>query len=153
MNRIFAYIRDFKQKTDLRYFEMQAMEGDADALFNLATFYSTGSGVKLDYEKAVDYLSKASLKNHVKAQHILGLACLEGKGCPRSASEALKWLTRAAEQGNVNAQFDLGGFYAQGMGGQENYEEASRWWLLASSLGHSGAEHNLSILRRKINAT
>ncbi|MGZ9097765.1 MAG: tetratricopeptide repeat protein [Micavibrio sp.] len=123
-----------------------SQQGDAEAQFNLANKYIALK----NHKKAVEWHSKSAIQGHAAAQHMLGLAHIEGKGVPKDYDKAREWLEKSAEQGNIDAQYDLGGLYAQGIGIPPNYDEAQRWWALASSLGHPAATHNLAVLIKKI---
>ena len=78
-----------------------------------------------------------------RAQYILGLMSLEGKGGPRDEAAALGWLRKSADQGNISAMFDLALMYDQGEGIAEDNTEAVRWYRLAAERGNANSQFNL----------
>lgn len=80
-----------------------------------------------------------------KAELILGLKYLEGKGVAADEAEAARWLTRAAEHGDALAQYRLGTLYEHGRGLPADGEQAARWYELAAQQGNRKAMHNLAV--------
>ena len=90
-----------KKKADLHFNEVKltAIEGDADAQFELAGLYAEGDGVKQDLTEAVKWYHKAAEQGHDGAQFKLGLSYQNGKGVPKSDTDAYIWLNISAENG------------------------------------------------------
>lgn len=93
-----------------------AVQGDAEAQFNLGVSYDNGKGVPKDYQQAVSWYRKAAEQGHAKAQFNLGMSYANGQGVPKDDQQAIAWLRKSAEQGDVNAQFNLGVIYGVGSG-------------------------------------
>lgn len=90
-----------RQREDARTLEL-ANQGNADAQYNIASRYFTGSnGVPLDYAKAGAWLQKAAEQDHAAAQYNLGLLYYEGKGYAPDNGRAYFWSTRASFKGHI----------------------------------------------------
>jgi localization factor PodJL len=89
----------------------------------------------------------ASLANtgDAKAQLLLGLDYLEGKGTKVNEAEATRWLARSAQQGEALAQYRLGTLYERGRGVPADAKQATRWYELAAKQGNRKAMHNLAV--------
>lgn len=68
---MFEFLRKFKERVDFRYFEQEALKGDADAQFNLGNIHSSAHGVPLDYDEAQKWWERAAAQGHLDAQHNL----------------------------------------------------------------------------------
>ena len=90
-----------KKKADLHFNEVKltAIDGDADAQFELAGLYARGDVVEQNFAEAVKWYWKAAEQGHDSAQYKLGLAYQKGKGVPKSETEAYIWLNMSAENG------------------------------------------------------
>ena len=84
--------------------EIDALQENAAAQFNLGSRYFNGNGVEQDYAKAVELYTLAAEQGHREAQFNLGLCYRHGYGVARSYEKAVYWYTRAAEQGHADAQ-------------------------------------------------
>ena len=90
-----------KKKAGLHFNEVKltAIDGDADAQFELAGLYAEGDGVKQNLTEAVKWYRKAAEQGHDGAQYKLGLSYQNGKGIPQSDTDAYIWLNISAENG------------------------------------------------------
>ena len=90
-----------KKKADLHFNEVKlsAIDGDADAQFELAGLCAGGEGVKQNLTEAVKWYRKAAEQGHDGAQYKLGLSYQNGKGVPQSDTDAYIWLNISAENG------------------------------------------------------
>ena len=84
---------------NLNEVKLTAIDGDADAQFELAGLYAWGEGVKQNLTEAVKCYRKAAEQGHDGAQFKLGLSYQNGKGVPQSDTEAYIWLNISAENG------------------------------------------------------
>jgi len=137
------YAEDLENKKDAFWYEMKAEEGDANAQYNLAHFYSNGRGVDQDFEKAVFWYEKAAKQNYAKAQNNLGSCYSVGQGVPQNHEKALYWYEKAAKQGMAEAQYNLGVYYYNGKGIEQDYKLAAYWHQKASDQGLAKAQNNL----------
>ena len=91
----------------VKWYQMAAEQGHAEAQNNLGMSYRTGSGVEEDDVEAVRWIRKAAEQGDALAQKGLGFMYIKGEGVTVNLATAKKWLRLAAEQGNVNAQGGL----------------------------------------------
>lgn len=82
----------------------KAIQGDAEALVNLAFMHYCGLHVEQDHEKAFDYYLQAAQKNNVTAQFSLGTMYENGEGIPSNLSEAYFWYLIAENQKDIDSQ-------------------------------------------------
>ena len=97
----FTFGLDDKTKLKFSFNEVKltAIDGNADAQFELAGLYAGGEGVKQNLTEAVKWYRKAAEQGHDGAQYKLGLSYQNGKGVPQSDTEAYIWLNISAENG------------------------------------------------------
>lgn len=77
--------------------EPLALEGDAEAQFNLGTLYTLGLGVPISQEKAVEWFSKAANGYHYEAANTLAKMYLSGVGVKQDQEKAMYWMGWAAK--------------------------------------------------------
>lgn len=77
---------------------------DADAQLALGMRYEAGTGVKKDYEKAVECYRNAAEWGNDVAQVRLGDCYLAGRGVRMNSGAAWSWYKKAAGHGNRQAQ-------------------------------------------------
>ena len=114
-----------------------APAGDIDAA---SAAYRKG-----EYAKALRYVRPLADKGDARAQSILGLMYLYGRGVPQDDVVAATWFRRAADQDDIPGQFNLGVLYAEGRGVPQDHTEAARWYRLAADHGHPQAQYNLAL--------
>jgi TPR repeat protein len=138
-----------------------AMQGQADAQFNLGVLYAGGDGVERDDTKAAEWYRSAALQGHAKAQLALGIMHETGRGVVQDYRQAADWYRKAGLQGDAGAQSVLGHSYEMGRGVAQNREQAGEWYgkaaaqaqaiaftrySRAASRGHANAQLQLGIL-------
>ena len=126
-----------------------AMQGEAEAQFNLGVMYHTGEGVTQDYSEAVRWYQKAAKQGDAKAQFNLGVMYYHGEGVAEDKREAVRWYQKVAKQGDADAQYNLGWMYHTGEGVTQDYSEAVRWYQKAAKQGVANAQYNLGVMYRK----
>ena len=128
--------RDFKEA--LKWFQLAAEQGVAEAQFSLGLTYYNGDGVNQDFKKAVRWFQMAAAQNHPAAQNFLSGMYSEGKGVSHNSEMAWRLTFAAAQQGFAYAQAHLGMNFAKGQKKvpQDN-EEAYYWYSLALKEGIS----------------
>ena len=88
-----------------------AKQGDADAQFNLALLYHSGSGVKLDEARAVQLYQLSAGNGNYYAQQFLTVAYQEGWfGLPKDMKKADYW-RKQMENNRKAAAGDSGAGY------------------------------------------
>jgi len=109
----------------LRLKIIEAEKGDANAQYELGTFYSLGlSRTPKDPTTAAKWFQKAADQGHAGAQFMLGMAYKSGKGVPKDVSGAAKYFALAAKQKDRHAQLALGFLYFDGLGVPQDYIQA-----------------------------
>ncbi len=81
----------------------KAKTGDAESMYWLGFYYSTGKDVAKDLEKGAKWYLEAAEHNHDKAQYELGVAFEEGLGLPKDPVAAYQWYYLAAQKGHLDA--------------------------------------------------
>ena len=64
--------------------EVLAEQGDPEAQFRLGYRYKTGKGIKKNYKKAIEWLTKAAMQGNSNAQYSLGTCYNRGKGVKKN---------------------------------------------------------------------
>ena len=100
---------------------------------------------KGDYGNALQHVSPLADQGDARAQSLLGLMYLHGRGVPQDDLAAANWFRLAADQGDAPAQFNLGVMYAEGRGVPQDYVEAVKWYRLAADRRHAQAQYNLAL--------
>ena len=99
-------VRDYDSAVPL--LEAQAGQGNAQAQYQLASLYRSGTGVPRDHEAAVGWLRKAAESGHPQAQYNLGVMYENGWGTTVNTTLAENWYRRAALQDHPMAREKLG---------------------------------------------
>lgn len=85
-----------------------AHEGNAEACSILASEYSKGTHIELDWEKAASYWQKASDLGHIESTVRWGQCLFSGWGVDKDVTKAYQVLEAAASSGDVYALFEFG---------------------------------------------
>jgi TPR repeat protein len=104
---------------------------------------------RVNYAKSLRLSRPLAELGDPRAQSILGLLYLHGRGVPQDDLGAAYWFRLAAEQGDAHAQFNIGLVYAEGRGMPQDYAEAARWYRLAADRSHAQAQYNLALAYAK----
>jgi TPR repeat protein len=86
---------------------------------------------KGDYASALPHVRPLADQGDARAQSILGLMYLNGRGVPKDDVAAATWFRRATDQGHAPAQFNLGVMYSEGHGVARDLN-AHMWFSLAA---------------------
>ncbi|MCL2012080.1 MAG: sel1 repeat family protein [Cystobacterineae bacterium] len=92
-----------------------------------------------DYEKAVEWLSKAAETKHVEALFRLGEIYSKGQGVPVDLQRAMECYSKAINKGHVEAHFKLGLMHESA----EDHKLAVRRFKKAAEMGHAEAQFHL----------
>jgi TPR repeat protein len=112
-----------------------AENNDADAQYELAEAYRTGSDVAENYIEALRWYRAAAELGLADAQNNIGAMYLAGMGTDKNPAEAAYWYQKAAEQEQMHAQFNLGMLYLLGSGVEQSDDDAARWLHAAAEQG------------------
>ena len=101
----FALAAEFPRAA--RSFKAAVLENEADALVALGEAFAKGTGVDVDPEMASEWYRRAVVLQHPRAQMLLGLAYLTGRGVKLNVEEGMRLLGMAAGQGYADAEYEL----------------------------------------------
>jgi uncharacterized protein len=117
----------------------KAVDGSAEAQFQLAEAYEKGAGIDRSDTEAARWYRVAAQQGYVPAEVQLGTFYWTGQGIPLDKKQAVSWYQRAAHEGNAAAMFNLGVAYFNGEGAPEDLGEARLWFILAEDGGSQQA--------------
>ena len=92
-----------EQKAAL-YFSLAALKGEAFAQREYAKCCYFGSGVPVNYGKAVKWSRLAATEGDAYAEYLLGWCYAHGQGIPQDKSQARYWLQKALKDGISDAR-------------------------------------------------
>ena len=92
---------------DMKNILAGALNGNADAQYNLGIMYASGLGVIQDYNEAVKWFRLSSSQGNAQAQEIYGLMYASGRGVTQDYVRAHMWLNISASSGDKNAEANL----------------------------------------------
>jgi TPR repeat protein len=117
----------------------KALQGDAQAAFELGEMHASGVGMPQNNIEAVRWYRISAEKGNSKAQSLIGTAYHRGIGLAVDDVQATQWLLKAADQMDPLAQFQLGDGFEFGWAGQKDNAEAYKWYLLSACQGYTKA--------------
>jgi TPR repeat protein len=121
--------QDLKKSTS--YHKKAAELGNADAMFELYVYYSTGIGVEKNDKVAIEWCIKAAEKEQSRACYNLGAYYATGGVVPKDAGLSLKWYEKASELGNGKASATLGVMYKTGDEVPQDDDKAEEYFDLS----------------------
>jgi TPR repeat protein len=124
----------------------KALQGDAQAAFELGEMHASGVGLPQNNSEAVRWYRIAAEKGNIKAQSLIGTAYHRGMGLAVDDVQATQWLNKAADQMDPLAQFQLGDGFESGWVGQKDNAEAYKWYLLSGSQGYTKAAKKVAVI-------
>jgi len=122
------------------WFKESALQGVANARYNLGVLYHQGLGVERDINTAVSWYRAAAEMGHPEAQYNLGIAYIEGVGTRYDPKQAAVYFEKSAKQGILEAAYNLGLIYENGLTGPARPDEALYWYKHAAELGSPEAK-------------
>ena len=128
----------------------KALQGDAQAAFELGEMHASGVGLPQNNTEAVRWYRIAAEKGNIKAQSLIGTAYHRGIGFAIDDIQATQWLNKAAEQMDPLAQFQLGEGFESGWVGQKDNAEAYKWYLLSASQGYTKANKKVTSIENDL---
>ena len=97
----------------------------------------------LTWEESAEILLIDAGHGIVRAQRLLAIRYLRGRGVPKDEAVAFYWMQLAAQQHFSMAQRSLGELYEYGFGVAIDITLASHWYGLAALQGDSTAKEHL----------
>jgi len=104
-------------------------------------YYHGRNGKEQNYEKAVEWLTKASDLGNASAQSTLGNCYHTGRGVERDYSRAFGLYLAAAEQNNPKGMYNLAYCFFSGEGTEKSYQKAAEWYLKSAELKYNLAQY------------
>ena len=89
----------------------------------------------LTWEESVVVLQTDARQGVARAQRLLAMRYMRGRGVPKDAAVAFYWMQLAAQQNFTLAQRSLGELYENGSGIALDINLASHWYRLAAQQG------------------
>jgi uncharacterized protein len=117
-----------------------AINGDADAQFNLGQAYKLGRGVPVDFKLAEGWYRKAADQGHFQAEDNLGLILFQNGDRPK----AMPYIEKSANRGEPRAQYVLATALFNGDLAKKNWVRAYALMTRASASGLSQASASLA---------
>ena len=130
----------------LKWYKLSALQGFADAEFNVGRFYYDGLVINVDYKEAIRWWKLSASHGSSRAQHNLGVSYRDGVGTAIDYSEAMNYFKLAAAQGEERAYLNIATMYVKGQGVPQSYHEAKHWWILAAEKGNPVGQMMLGIM-------
>jgi TPR repeat protein len=121
-----------------------ALQGDADAQFNLGQAYKLGRGVKTDFDLALSWYRKAAAQGHLQAADAIGHVLHYQQKIP----EALPLLQASADRSDPRAQYLLATELFNGVHVEKDWVRAYALMTRASSSGMAPASRSLAQMDR-----
>lgn len=117
-----------------------AINGDADAQFNLGQAYKLGRGVPVDFKLAEGWYRKAADQGHFQAEDNLGLILFQNGDRPK----AMPYIEKSANRGEPRAQYVLATALFNGDLAKKDWVRAYALMTRASANGLSQASASLA---------
>lgn len=122
-------------RTELKGLVSKAESGDAEAQYWVAVDSEDGLLLRMDSEKATQWLLKSAEGGFAPAQRKYGLMFAHSD--PRVGKQ---WLLAAAEQGDAEAQMWLGAADEEGWFDAPDAQRALKWYRMAAEAGQVDAQ-------------
>jgi hypothetical protein len=97
----------------------------------------------LTWEESAAVLQTDARQGIARAQRLLAIRYLRGRGVPKDEAIAFYWMQLAAKQNSAMAQRSPGELYENGSCITLGIATASHWYRLAAQQGDSTAEEHL----------
>ncbi len=133
------------------FFHTGAQRGDINSGIALASCLQNGVGIpEPDPKSAYEIYENIAFKSRdPRAYGALGLACLQGNGCPEDATLGKAYLDTAVNLGHEPSIFYLGVCYLNGLGCRVDTATAISWLEKAADNEHIRAINTLGDLYRE----
>ena len=84
--------------------ENKASQNDAEALYMMGYMYYKGIHKAVDFNQAIQWFKKASMRRNSNAAYLLGIMTIKGEGITKNARRGFDLLETAANQNHKEAQ-------------------------------------------------
>lgn len=137
---------------ELRDLARKAIAGDADAEYQIGTFFARGLEVPQSYERAAYWYRRAADRGKGDAAYAFGSLWEQGLGVPRDAREAMNWFRKASVTGTPRGAYEVGRLYETGQLGPSNPRIAAGWYRIAAKAGDEQGRQALARLQAALGA-
>ena len=132
------------KKRAIGYLRIAAEDGLADAMYQLGWHYYSGTFIRKNIVKSIEWYRKAADKDDAWAQVDLGKIYFCGeRGVKKDYSQAVRLFRKAARKKDVFAFFNLGLCYDYGKGVRQSDAQACKYYAKAAEGGDVAAMCNL----------
>ncbi len=133
----------------IQWYTKAALQGNAEAQFQLAQMYERGQGVEQSDELALNWIKKAAHNRLSKAELMYANMLFFGRGLEQSdTNKAMVWYKKAANHGQPEAMLKLATLYFENHAEENRLYEALDWTLKAKTFPVTAS--NASLLHNKI---
>ncbi len=132
----------------LRALQIAADKGSAQAQYQLALLYQSGTVVPKDLAKAAQLFLDAAKQDHAKAQNEIGRAYALGLGVTVDRQLAVDWYRKGAANGNVNSLHNLGTRYRYGDDVKQDFAAGLALERESAERGYAEAQAELATYYR-----
>ena len=91
----------------LEYWQSAASLGDAEAMYNIGSYYYNGIGVNQNDNEAYRWFMMSASAGYAQAQFAIGGMYITGAGTSQNIEEGKRWFRLAAGQGHQQAAAEL----------------------------------------------
>ncbi len=133
------------------WFKEAALQGVANARYNLGVLYHQGMGVEKNIDTAISWYRSAAALGHPEAQYNLAIAYIEGVGTNYNPRLAAAFFEKAANSGITEAAYNLGLIHENGLLGTTSPRAAIYWYKRAADKGSPEAQTALRQLAKSMN--
>lgn len=139
-----------KERVALRELSLRAAEGDAKAIYNLATLHDTGfDSIPIDSAASTALYRLSAEKGYAPAMNYLGFRYFNGDYVRQDVDSALYWLAKAAGAGDAKAASNLGYLLSHDAEVTRDYPQAIYWLTKAADSQLPVAQSLLADLLRQ----
>ncbi len=134
----------------VRALAKRASEGDAKALYDLASLHDLGyDTIPVDSVRSTLLYRLSAEKGYPPAQSYLGYRYFQGEIVGKDVDSALYWFAKAAGNGDARAANNLGYLLSSSDAVARDYPQAFYWLSKAAATGLPAAESQLADLYRQ----
>lgn len=138
---------NYDQDEAITLWKAAASEGAKDAMFELGFADALGDGVDKNFYRAIEWLTQAAQRKHLKATVMLADIYTGAFGDENIDSTlALKWLLQAAQDplAKPDISYRVGEAYKYGRGTERNLEKSFEYFERAAKAGNKDAAQELA---------
>lgn len=125
-----------------------ALQGDAEAMSVLGTFYNDGIGTNIDKAVAFNWFTQAANKGSVKAWYNLGLMYKNGSGTDQDYEKAYSCFSKGTALNRPMCFYEQGYMLYKGLGCTQSYKKAFPLFQKAAAQNIDGGMYFLGLCYR-----